>query len=239
MDLDIDIFCQQGGRKYNEDSVSICSSQDNFFAVVADGLGSHGGGDIASKLAVNTIISSLKNEENVSEETILTSFEKANLNVYENQTSSCKMKSTAVLLALINNNIYSAHLGDSRLYYLKNGSIFHQTTDHSVSQMAVYRGEIQASQIRFHEDRNRILAALGSEDFIKPTIDHLNFRFEKGDAFLLCSDGFWEYVNEEEMQIDFAKSQNMKDWISYMICRISKRIDGTNDNLSAIAVRSK
>ncbi len=237
MDLDIDIFCQQGGREYNEDSVLIGSNKDNFFAIVADGLGSHGGGDIASKLAVETILTSLENEENISKETILSSFEKANLTVFKNQTGSCKMKSTAVLMAIINNEIFSAHLGDSRLYYFKNSSIIHQTIDHSVSQMAVFRGEIQPSQIRFHEDRNRILAALGSEDFIKPTIDKLIFKAEKGDAFLLCTDGFWEYVNEEEMQIDLAKSQSVKDWISYMICRISKRIDGTNDNLSAIAVR--
>jgi serine/threonine protein phosphatase PrpC len=89
--------------------------------------------------------------------------------------------------------------------------------------------------VRFHDDRNKLLKVLGNDE-------NLNIRkiddavsIESGDAFLLCSDGFWEYVYEVEMEADLIKSDSPKDWIEYMIKRLLLRVTGNNDNFTAIA----
>ncbi len=235
MKFDISSLNDTGGRKYNEDSIYSHQRANSVLCVVADGLGMHGNGDEASKLAVEIIAKNLDNLDKMSKEKILDVMVMANDEIIKNQTPSCKMKSTAVMLCINSKEIFSAHIGDSRLYCFKRNKIIHQTVDHSVSQMAVFRGEITISQIRFHEDRNRLLAALGSEN-PKPTIDKLEFEIETGDAFLLCTDGFWEYVTENEMEIDLTKSENANTWLSFMLSRIINRVDGKNDNLSAICV---
>jgi serine/threonine protein phosphatase PrpC len=102
--------------------------------------------------------------------------------------------------------------------------------------MAVFAGEITPAQIRFHEDRNKVLRALGNDLDIKPEIS-MPLQLASGfHAFLLCTDGFWEYVLEEEMEIDLSKSHAPQEWISLMLQRLYKRVDGANDNFSAIAV---
>ncbi len=109
------------------------------------------------------------------------------------------------------------HVGDSRLYFFRQGRILEQTKDHSVPQMLLAAGEITADEIRNHPDRNRLLANLGDG---KPN----RFRVRKqiqiasGDAFLLCTEGFWEIVLEREMEAAFASatppSNGWKPWKS-------------------------
>lgn len=233
---DVEVFCGQGGRQYNEDSTYAHVNRTRLIAIVADGLGMHGGGDIASQATVETIQQHLEKQKEISEETIRQALEESNQAVLERQTSRCKMKSTAVLLVCDEDSVQVAHLGDSRIYCFRTGNIIHQSIDHSVSQMAVFRGEISAREIRFHEDRNRLLRAMGSGTSVKPDIATLPQQIEHGDSFLLCTDGFWEYVTEEEMMIDRGKSQTAQEWMAYLLARIGERIDGKNDNLSAIAV---
>ncbi|MDR1698968.1 MAG: hypothetical protein LBR75_04005, partial [Prevotellaceae bacterium] len=188
------------------------------------------------KAKAESLVRFKKRIADLQKESIALYFEQANRAVLNKQTSSCQMKSTAVLLLCRNNQAIIAHVGDSRGYYFSNGSILFQTIDHSVSQMAVLRGEITAAQIRFHEDRNRLLRALGGEENVHAEVSLIPSPLAPGDAFLLCSDGFWEYVTENEMAIDLTKSATPDEWLSYLTARIGKRISGKNDNLSAIAI---
>jgi serine/threonine protein phosphatase PrpC len=96
-------------------------------------------------------------------------------------------------------------------------------------------GEITPAQIRFHEDRNRLLRSLGNSGF-NPTIRENSAPLEPQDAFLLCSDGFWEYVNEREMEADLATAPGPKDWLTSMEARLKARVKSEHDNYSAIAV---
>jgi len=233
-----DSITSSGGRPYNEDSVYARAGENDLLAIVADGLGSHGGGDIASALAVQELAAYWKQNRTVTKDALLESFAQANEAVLAAQSPGRKMRTTAVLLLCHENQAATAHIGDSRCYYFSGGRVSFQTTDHSVSQLAVECGEITAAQIRFHEDRNRLLRALGNEllpgkrgaavTFLRP--------LRADDAFLLCSDGFWEYVNESEMEIDLDKSKSPQEWLSLMLARIGTRVSGTNDNLSAIGV---
>lgn len=226
----------QGGRSYNEDSVR-CVKHDSMLVVtVADGLGGHGGGQIASSLASQTITDLFTANPEISIPNIQRIFEAANRKVLTAQTPACQMKSTGVALFIKNDTAIWGHAGDSRLYHFVNGRLVFQTSDHSVSQMAVLSGEIKPSQIRFHEDRNKVLRAFGNDENIKTEVSPVQKLDHEFHTFLLCTDGFWEYVLEEEMEIDLAKSQTPSEWLSFMTQRLGKKVNGKNDNFTAAAV---
>ncbi len=227
---------QQGGREYNEDCFGIGKQQDRCCVVVADGLGGHGGGHIASRTAVETILRAHERTEVASEAWMLTAYMEANRAVLAKQQDGCRMKTTCVSLFIEGENARWAHLGDSRLYHFKDGRIAFCTADHSVSQMAVLAGEITRDQIRFHEDRNRVLRALGADETIRPDFGDAVLDDGAEHVFLLCTDGFWEYVLEEEMVRDLARSDTPEEWIALMMGRLRQKASGDNDNYTAAAV---
>lgn len=223
-----------GGRKRNEDSVQgTLWGNDGLLLVVADGLGGHGGGEKASQSVCRTICQNWNGSADP--ETLATLLTMAHGNVLNIQTPQCAMKSTAVVLAIRDTQAAWAHVGDTRLYHFLNGKLVFQTRDHSASQLAVMLGQITPQEIRFHEDRNRVLRALGQEGELSIEASHT--VLEPGrHAFLLCSDGFWEYVLEEEMELDLRMSANEEEWIRRMHARLCQRIPLDNDNNTAAAV---
>ena len=159
----------------------------------------------------------------------------ANRRVLDIQTSQCAMKTTVTVLTLAGERAVWAHAGDSRLYYFHDGTLDFQTRDHSAAQLGVLLGDITLDQIRFHEDRSRVLRALGQDDEL--TVETGEQELGGGThAFLLCSDGFWEYVLEPEMEEDLAKAAGPEDWLERMRWRLKKRIPADNDNNTAAAV---
>lgn len=222
-----------GGRGCNEDFVCGCTLRDSVCLALADGLGGHGGGDRASETVCRTVCDSFSGRASASELTLQlhTAHEKIRLM----QTPQCSMKSTAVVLAIEPGRAAWAHVGDSRLYHFLDGKLVFQTSDHSASQIAVKLGEITADQIRFHEDRSRILRALGQEGSLK--VDACEEALAPGrHAYLLCSDGFWEYVLEREMEEDLRKARDPVQWLDRMRARLAQRVRGENDNHTAAAV---
>ena len=224
-----------GGRKQNEDAIRVKQNGNNICLVVADGLGGHGGGQIASSIATDTIIKCYERNGLNSQQKVEEAFDEADDYVKDAQTNSCKMKTTMVMLCVEDKMAWWAHIGDSRLYHFHNGQLIHQTLDHSVSQMAVLMGEITKEEIRFHADRSRILRALGS-DSCNPDIQTPIFLEEGFHAFLLCTDGFWEYVNESEMQQLLEVSSSSEKWLAEMELLLKRRVPENHDNYTAGAV---
>lgn len=223
-----------GGRPRNEDSVLQATFGPNrLCVVVADGLGGHGGGELASSAVVHTVCDGW---DGCSSPAILTDLlQQAHKNVTALQTPQCAMKSTAVALMVADGRAAWAHVGDSRLYHFRNGTLVFQTRDHSASQIAVLLGDITPDQIRFHEDRNRVLRALGQEGSLN--VDAQEEELIPGShAWLLCSDGFWEYVLEREMEADLRAASGPEDWLERMRARLKARIPADNDNNTAAAV---
>ena len=99
--------------------------------------------------------------------------------------------------------------------------------------MAVLRGDITPDQIRFDKNRNRLVYVLGMDSGAQEELTLLEPPID-GDAYLLCSDGFWEYIYEDEMETDLLEAQNADDWLSLMLSRIMARVSDGHDNLSAI-----
>ena len=143
------------------------------------------------------------------------------------------MKTTAVALRIDRTQAEWAHIGDSRLYYFSGDELQRVTKDHSVSYMKYLGGEISYMDVYHDDDRSSLLRVLGKE---KCTIDTDSVELKSGDSFLLCSDGFWEYVYNEEILIDWLKADNPKEWINYMLLRHIQRTPENNDNFSVIAV---
>jgi len=234
--FDIASFTSKGGRQKNEDSIYAWQNEGQLFAVVADGLGAHGGGDIASAEAIASMRQSLPASGITSAAVLSECFSNANSAVLAKQIHGTAMKSTAVVLTAENGEAAFAHAGDSRGYVFHRGRITFQTMDHSVSQLSVLRGDITPGQIRFHKSRSQLMRALGAGETVAEDIKSIK-PISVRDAFLLCSDGFWEYVTEAEMEIDLAKSpRSARKWLSLMLARIGKRIPDDHDNLSAVAI---
>lgn len=232
--LDIASYTDIGGRPRNEDTVRYTTQGEQALCLVlADGLGGHGGGELASAAAAQSICQSWDGTADAQRLKALV--REANLRVLALQTPQCAMKTTAAVLTLAGKQAVWAHVGDSRLYYFHDGKLDFQTRDHSAAQLGVLLGDITTDQIRFHEDRSRVLRALGQDDEL--TVDTGQQELDGGKhAFLLCSDGFWEYVLEPEMEQDLASAAGPEDWLERMRWRLKKRIPADNDNNTAAAV---
>ena len=243
--IDYAVCCCQGQRSYNEDRVGISTEQgDCATFVLADGLGGHGMGDIASSLAVECSLSCAEDTGNKGNALLCNCFERAQSSILKKQNeldAGQKMKTTMVLLRIEKNMAYFGYIGDSRLYHFSSRGWKRLTMDHSVPQLLVSTGEIKESEIRHHPDRNKLLRVLGVEwETPRYSINPKPVPVKRGDGFLLCSDGFWEYILEEEMTGFYKKEQNAQHWLEKMKELVEKRGEAAQenaDNFSAIAIR--
>ena len=148
------------------------------------------------------------------------------------------MRTTLCSLMLSEHDAAAAFVGDSRIYQFRKGRFLAHTYDHSVAQRLVQIGEIQQEEVRRHEDRNFLLRCLGMP-WETPQLElwaQLSPP-EEGDAFLLCSDGLWEWIDEAHMEQDLATATTPKAWIDAMCARLPAQSEpGALDNYSAIAV---
>ena len=228
-----------GGRQINEDAVGVRQTPDSIFCVLADGLGGHNAGEVASNLAVEKALSIF--DEGRAPVDILTDCMNEAQNAILEEQHKCnridEMKTTAVMLLIKNNIAQWAHVGDSRLYRFYAGEIAERTLDHSVPQMLALQGEIEEKDIRHHEDRNRLTRAMGIEwDSPKFTLSK-SLEAPESTCFLLCSDGFWELIGEKEMCRCLEKTDNPEVWLAKMEKIVLKNGKKKNmDNYSAIAV---
>lgn len=239
MKFQTEALSNSGGREENQDSFGYLILDNSACWTIADGLGGHGGGAIASKTAVETILDSFRSSPACTPEALRHYLNSANDAICARQKREANlsmMRTTAVVL--LSDFCYASwgHLGDSRLYYIKNGSIQSQTKDHSVPQAMCNAGEITSAEIRFHEDRNRLLRSLGSRENFAPVIEQRAQPLQAGDTFLLCTDGFWEYVTEEEMERMLCGAKEPGVWLERMETQILEQATGDCDNYSALAV---
>lgn len=224
--MDIRSLSQPGGRPVNEDRVVHRCSGKAFFAAVADGLGGHGSGDLAAEAVLKHLEESFPGE-GASKEMLQRLIAESN----ELVLSSCSGKSTLAMIWGQGDAVFSVHVGDSRIYQFRNQEILFQSRDHSVSQLAVAVGEITQAEVRGHVDRNKLIRSLGSRDGGLPEIHPL--ELQPGDGILLCSDGFWELILEDEMINMYKNAATAQAWLDAMARLVSQRTGDHGDNYSA------
>lgn len=218
------VYTCEGGSDHNEDSV-FCGG--DMFAV-ADGLGGHSGGGEASRAAVKYIAEHYSEADSPEEMSGL--FEGANTAVRKLGGGM-----TTVAAARLREGVFTfGNVGDSRVYYFRNGRVAAQTRDHSVCQAAVELGQITPEQIRGSEDRSQLLKVLGSGERLELKRLPEQIVAQSGDAFLLCTDGFWEHIHEHEMECDLAKSATPGEWSARMLKRLLLRTGNSGDNYTVI-----
>ena len=238
MILDSYMFTNTGGRGYNEDCVGKSAITDGGVFVVADGLGGHRFGEVASKCVVDTFCSGsepaageplqkwLINRVNAAQNSVLRLQEERGGN----------RKSTLVALVIRGDDAKWANVGDSRLYYIHRGELLDVTEDHSVAFKKYMAGEISRDEIAGDEDQSSLLRAIGNDSRYLPNLTGIDEPLRSGDAFMLCSDGVWEYIRDNEVLIDYHKAFTAEQWAKLLLLRAMDRIKPGNDNMSIITV---
>lgn len=229
-------YSNVGGRSENEDSCEIFYEEGRLCAVVADGLGGHGGGAEASKTAVDYMGKKFLEQKEDFVSKISDNMEELNSVICSKQMPSVKMRTTIALLSIVNQEITTAHIGDTRIYHFVDCKITEVTFDHSVSQLAVLSGEIKQEEIRYHIDRNKLLRSLGKSDGIKTEINSWGKVKDGRHAFLMCSDGFWENITETEMTDCLKEAADIKEWMTKMLRIAKARMKENADNNTVIAI---
>jgi len=229
-----------GNRSVNEDYLLAKQAEGRCFFALGDGLGGHGMGDAASKLACELALATLTGIPRFTNDMfggVYAACQEALLAEQARRNARRQMRTTLNLLCLDESHAYWSHIGDSRTYYFRDKALVRRTFDHSVPQMLAAAGKLPESEIRFHEDRNRLLKVLGVEE-MKPAFEQEEPVPLRGNQqFLLCSDGFWELISEEQMLLCLDEAENPAVWMDNMAELIRRNAAGREaDNRTAIAV---
>ena len=197
-------------RELNEDS-GACIQPDNpelraskgSLILVADGMGGHSAGEVASRLAVDIITRIYYEYAGDPQSALKKAFREANREIHkaaEKDESKSGMGTTCTALVLQNGTAISAHVGDSRLYLVRQQAIYLMTEDHSAVMEMVKAGLITIEQARHHPDKNVILRALGSHPEVEVSSWNAPLPVRGGDRFVLCSDGLYDLVEDDEIK---------------------------------------
>jgi PPM family protein phosphatase len=172
-------------------------------AVIADGMGGYEGGQEASRLAVETVRHIYDGDFDDDPQAALTAaFGAAHENIQRYAVEHPEfhgMGTTCTAVAVIGPELYFAHVGDSRLYRVRGANVSRLTRDHSYVGRLVESGIVRAEDAESHPQRHILTAALGSGREVVPDVPAAAVKVEKGDSFVLCTDGLWGLVSEAEL----------------------------------------
>ncbi|MBQ0025792.1 MAG: Stp1/IreP family PP2C-type Ser/Thr phosphatase [Lachnospiraceae bacterium] len=225
-------------RKQNEDSVYACDERigclPNLF-LVADGMGGEKGGEVASSLAIEKILASVKSNGRVDPaQIILSAIKTANIAVHHRATEDntlSGMGTTIVAASIVGSSLFVFNVGDSRLYLIRDG-LKQITKDHSLVEELVKAGKLSRDSEEYINNKNIITKAIGSSDNVEP--DFFRIDLLPGDRILLCSDGVTNTVTDEKIAAILSTQADLKDLVESLI---KTGIDnGGVDNLTAILV---
>ncbi len=234
---------RQGPRQYNQDRLAYSYSKDALLLVLADGMGGHRNGEIAAQLAVKTLTDAFQRlavPTLSSPAKFLIEHIQQVHDMIENVTqaeSLIESPRTTIVTAIIQRSyLYCAHVGDSRLYHFRNGHLLFRTEDHSVVQSLYKKGMITKEEMATHPYKNKIYNCLGGET--PPQID-LADRHEllEGDTILLCTDGVWGVISDQQIKEIIQRSNNITDATIDLMDSAEFASDEKGDNMSAIGLQ--
>lgn len=231
-------------RRNNEDSISvrICKDQSSWrehghFFLVADGMGGHAVGELASKMASETVPHTFfKNKPGPVGKSLKSAIEVANQAINERGMANrefMRMGTTCSSLCLCSEGAVIGHVGDSRVYRVRKNRIDQLTFDHSLQWELIRQGRMKPEEVYLNEPRNVITRSLGPEPVVKVDIEG-PYPVEEGDSYVLCSDGLTSHLKDEEIGM-IARYLEPGDACRLMINLANLR--GGSDNISVIVVR--
>ena len=225
-------------RAVNEDSyfVSEIGSGGAVLAIVADGMGGHNAGEIASAEAVNTLKSSITTADNTTKDVLLTAIQCANNAIYKmsKQTPSMHGMGTTITACVISENtVTAAQVGDSRLYLIKDNEITQITKDHSLVEMLIESGSITKEDAKTHPQKNIITRALGTNNSVEA--DVYEFKVSEDDVLLLCSDGLVNMVEDEKILSMITECHDFENLADKLIAEAEDA--GGHDNITVVLIK--
>jgi protein phosphatase len=210
--------------------------EKGYLLMVADGMGGHQAGEVASRMAADIISREYfkQNTNGSIEKNLAKVFSLANKRIFEmasSQKSYTGMGTTCTALVVLDHSIYFAHVGDSRAYLQKGENILQITEDHTYVQELVKSGDITAAEAAVHPKRNILTNAMGTKPDLRIDTGKFSLTFETNDRLLICSDGLYDYLNETELK-DILRSNMLKNAAESMISEAKAR--GGHDNITVV-----
>lgn len=214
------------------------TNQDNYYideqakwAVVADGMGGHNGGETASTVAVSEIKAAMDKRLSLAEAVSNANREVFKMSV-ENKTL-IGMGTTVVICRVEDDVANIAHIGDSRAYLYSDGKLEQITKDHSIVQQLIDCGTITEEQAKYHPQRNLITRAVGTERNVVADINSVNLK--KNDIILICSDGLSSYVEDDKIKHILEETDDISV-VNKLIEEANK--NGGKDNITAVIIKA-
>lgn len=219
-------------RQLNEDAFYQPLPGERFCAV-ADGMGGHNAGEVASAMAVKVFSDYMRGVMNITGEALRSAVSRANDEVYRASLESPEvsgMGTTFSALAMDGKHAYIAHVGDSRIYMVRRNTLLQLTLDHTLVEEMVLKGLITAREARVHPRRNIITRALGTEPRVE--IDLVQVELKPGDVFFLCSDGLTNYCPEKDILLTARSDADWQDKLRTLVGIALN--NGGHDNITAM-----
>ncbi|GAB6135196.1 PP2C family protein-serine/threonine phosphatase [Thermococcus prieurii] len=226
-----------GGRKHNEDGLLIMKLPDGYLLAVADGLGGHNAGEVASRLALNAIAEVFEGEyvggleEDLLAILLRNAHEVAHSVVRERAKGPLEGMGTTLVSAVVRGRtVIVANTGDSRAYLVSKGRLVARTLDHSPLQELVLMGHVSEEEAMYHPLRNRVSSAIGR----RLMVDLYRWEVGANHILLLSTDGLHDYVPKEEILRAFTPGKTARDLAKILV---EKALPATEDNVTVVVWR--
>ncbi|WP_026906068.1 Stp1/IreP family PP2C-type Ser/Thr phosphatase [Paucisalibacillus globulus] len=229
-------------RIHNEDSGGILAGANGqYLAIIADGMGGHQAGDVASMMATNAFEKKWNENEGFDspeavEKWLKQTLLEANKLIYQHsvENEECQGMGTTIVVAICTEEFITvAHIGDSRCYLYNNFSFKQLTEDHTLVNALVQTGQISKDDALVHPRKNVVLKALGTGEIVEPDIQTISW--EDGDKLLLCSDGLTDKVLDDELAEYMKSATNIKEIGQSLVDLANER--GGEDNVSLVILQ--
>jgi len=238
-------------RNHNEDAIYLPEAADERLAIVADGMGGHASGEVASSLAVETIVKHFRSTGDMQPLTwpykvdrdlradvnrMIVSIMLANLEIHETadrEASKKGMGTTVVAMYFLDDTVIAGHVGDSRVYRYRDGHLAQLTEDHSLIQDYIKMKRVTEEEAEAWPHKNVIIRALGMKDTV--AVDVVTEQPQVGDCYLLCSDGLCGMLDDKQMAKLIEKGSDLDDIVAKLI--EDANAAGGVDNITAVLAR--
>jgi len=230
---------RKGGREKNEDRMGYCYTRDSGLFALADGMGGHPEGEVASQLALQTLAAAFQREAKSSLKSPLRFLQDAILAGHHQLLRYATEKglvdtprTTVVACVLQGRAAFWAHCGDSRLYLVRGGNLIARTRDHSYTELQNTLSQVVPIDAKFN--RSVLFTCLGSPG--KPVVDTVGpVTLQTGDRLIVCSDGLWSQLNDEEV-VELLSTRSLSDGVPEMVERALRNGGTHGDNVTVLAV---
>ncbi len=224
-------------RDHNEDCFSCADLDESVLFVVADGMGGHDAGEVASRIAVEAVCKEVckgAEKKNKPIELIRRAVLQANRAVAsEGEKKGSNMGTTLGVALVAENKAYIANVGDSRVYWIEDGSIKQVTEDHSLVAKLVAAGKLTKDEARRHPKSNLLYRTIGTDQEVK--VDTFTVELKKGGSILLCTDGLWGEVRDEDIHGVCVTEKDIQAACAKLVQMANR--NGGKDNITAVVVR--